>query len=77
LVAVQPVADNVTMQPVVAWGPHSASTLPARHTLPAPLGQSLGGGRQVQLAFGCAPVHCLPAPQGVVEETPRHPFPSI
>jgi hypothetical protein len=78
LVAVHVVVPVVTTQPVVGSGPHVASTLPARQTVPpAPVEQSVGGGRQVHIALPLAPVHCLPVPHPTVEEMPRHPLTSL
>ena len=70
----------VTMHPVVGSGPHVAKTLPARQTVPPipPMaGQSVGGGKHVQLAPPEPTVHCFPPPHGVVAEMPRQPLPSI
>jgi hypothetical protein len=78
LVAVHVVVPVVTRHPVVRSGPHVASTFPVRQTLPpGPVGQSLGGGKQVQPALPAGPVHCLPAPHPTVDETPRQPLASL
>lgn len=78
LVAVHVVVPVVTTQPVVGSGPHVASTLPARHTVPpVPVGQSVGGGKHTQLALPADPLHCLPVPHPIVEEMPRQPLTSL
>jgi hypothetical protein len=78
LVAVHAVVPVVTMHPVTPSGPQVASTFPARQTLPPlPVGQSVGGGKQVQVALPLVPVHCLPAPHPAVVEMPRQPLTSL
>jgi hypothetical protein len=66
--------DAVTMQPVIGSTSHVAKTLPGRQTRPAPLVQSVGGGRQVHVAVPPLPVHCLPAPQTTFVVAPRQPL---